>query len=111
MRAIALLLIAASVYAQPRLPLEFETDPGWVPKPTFQPNPAASPSIAVQDGAVTLRVAEPGKGMKFELPLRAFDSGSAAYLLLRYRAEGLAGGYALWAYDGSPGGREVLNTA
>ncbi len=106
-----LLAFAGTSHCAPRLPLEFTTDPGWQSRPSFLANPAQQPEVRALDGCVTLRVAEPGKGMKFELPLQPFDSGSATFLLLRYRAQQLAGGYALWIYDASREGREVLNTS
>ena len=54
------LVLAAQCAAQARLPVEFDADPGWVPHPTFLGNPAADPRVIVEDGAVTLRVSEPG---------------------------------------------------
>ena len=104
------LLVASCCGAQPRLPLEFDTDPGWEPRPTFLGNPADDPEIIAADGHVTLRVAEPGKGMKFELRVKPFDAGAVTYLVMRYKTRNLAGGYAIWVYDGSPGGRQVLGT-
>ena len=96
----------------PSLPLDFDDGIAhWEPRPTFQATPAADPHIAVGDGIVTLSVDEPGRSMKFELPLRPFDSDLHGYLVFRYRAENLAGGYAIWVYDGAPGGREILKTS
>lgn len=109
-RTLLLLSLSSLCFAQARLPLQFDHDPGWQPKPTFLPNPAAAPKISAQDGAVTLSVSEPGKGMKFELPLRPFDAEGAAYLVLRYKAQNLAGGYALWVGEDSGPGRELINT-
>lgn len=112
MRLCALLLALPSVcLAAAELPLDFDTDPGWEPRPTYLGNPAANPTIEVADGALTLGVAEPGKGMKFQLPLSPLPSDLAAYLVVRYRAENLAGGYAFWVYDDSREGLEILNTS
>lgn len=95
----------------PRLPLDFDGDEVlWVANPTFQSTPAQDPHLSVADGAVTLAVDEPGLSMKFELKLRPFDTEVNSYLAFRYRAENLAGGYAIWVYDGSQGGLEILNT-
>ncbi len=89
------------------LPVEFEQAAGWEPRPTYLPNPAAGPEVSVAGGTVTLRVAEPGRGMKFELRLVPLRCSRVPYLGLRYRARDLAGGYALWVYDDSPGGRQL----
>ncbi len=105
----AWLLLALLPLAAP-LPIEFDTDPGYRARPTFLANAAAHPRVSVAEGVLTLGVAEAGRGMKFELPLRGLDSDRAVYLVMRYRARHLAGGYALWAYDDSQGGRELLNT-
>lgn len=93
------------------LPAEFDDASGWEARPSFQADPASNPEVVAADGIVTLRVSEPGLGMKFALPLRPFDSDLHTYLILRYRAENLAGGYAIWVYDGSTGGRDILNTS
>ena len=102
---------ASLAAAQVRVPVEFDGGPSWAPQPTFLSNPADRPVISASDGCVTLRVAEPGKGMKFELSLRPFDSASATYMFVRYKASELGGGYALWVYDGSSGGRMILSTS
>ena len=112
MRLFMILCASASLTAAPaRVPVEFDTEPAWAPRPTFLSNPVASPGISASEGCVTLRVAEPGKGMKFELSLRPFDSASATYLCVRYQARALGSGYALWVYDGSSGGRMILPTS
>ena len=112
MRPFMVLCASASLAgAQVRVPVEFDKSPGWGLRPTFLSNPADGPEILASEGRVTLRVAEPGKGMKFELRLRPFDAASATYLLMRYKARELGGGYALWVYDGSSGGRMVLPTS
>ena len=103
------ILAAGACVAQVRPPVEFDADPGWIAHPTFLSNAAAAPEVIAEDGAVTLRVWEPGKGMKFELPLRDVTAETGIYLVLRYRALNLAGGYAIWVYDGSAPGKEVLN--
>ncbi|NSW57090.1 MAG: hypothetical protein HPY44_13845 [Armatimonadetes bacterium] len=108
---VALVLVAGACSAQVRLPVDFSNDPGWIAHPTFLGNAAANPQVIAEDGAVTLRVSEPGKGMKFELPLRDVAAETSVYLVLRYRALNLAGGYAIWVYDGSASGKEVLNVA
>ncbi|MBI2298945.1 MAG: hypothetical protein HYU66_08360, partial [Armatimonadetes bacterium] len=96
--------------AAPSLPLEFDTDPGWIARPGFLPNPAQRPQVTAADGVLTLAVDEPGRGMKLELPLRGLDAERVEYLVLRYRARHLAGGYALWAFDQRAGGGELINT-
>ena len=108
---LVLLALAPLAAAQPRMPLEFESDPGWEARPTFLSNPTDRPEIAAKEGSVTLSVAQPGKGMKFALELRPFSVASAAYLVVRYRAQNLASGYAIWVYDGRPGGGMVLDTS
>lgn len=106
---LAALLCAVSVcHGQARLPLEFDTDPGWEARPTFLGNPATEHEILAEEGHVTLRVTEPGRGMKFELRTAPFDTAAATYLVMRYRARALGGGYALWVYDGSRDGRQIL---
>lgn len=104
---LAILLLGAA-FAQAKLPLEFSTDPGFRPMPSYLGNPTAKPELSAADGAVTLRVAEPGKGMKFLLDLQRYDCGALPYLLLRYRAENLAGGYTIHLFDDSQAGLMVL---
>ncbi len=108
--AFALLAAAGPLWAQAELPLEFRADPGWQALPSYLGNAAARPAVRAVDGAVELRVDEPGKGMKFRLPLKAFDYGSGDYLLLRYRAANLGTGYALWAEHAGGPGRELVRT-
>lgn len=102
------IVLALPVFGLPRLPLEFNSDPGWQARPTFLGNPSDHPEVLPGKGHVTLTVAQPGKGMKFELAVKPFDSAASAYLLLRYKAQRLSGGYALWVYDGGRGGRQIL---
>ena len=112
--ALALCCLASSgvvALGAQALPAEFDVPAGWEARPSFQGDPASNPEVTVADGIVTLRVSEPGLGMKFALPLRPFSSDLHTYLVLRYRAENLAGGYAVWVYDGSKGGLEILNTS
>lgn len=109
LRLMALLCAVGVCHGQARLPLEFDTDPGWEPRPTFLGNPATEHEVLAQDGHLTLRVTEPGRGMKFELATRPFDTAAATYLLVRYRAQNLGGGYALWVFDGGRGGRQILD--
>jgi hypothetical protein len=105
-----LILITVGVWAQARLPLSFDTDPGWELRPSFLGNPTTKAQVIVADGANTLQVDETGKGMKWELPLQPFDSGYYPYLVVRYKAENLGmGGYSLWAFDGSREGLELIN--
>lgn len=109
--AAAALCALAQAADLPRLPLDFDgPEVWWTPKPSFQSTPAQDPHISVADGAVTLAVHEPDLSMKFELRVRPFDTEVNAYLAFRYRAENLAGGYAIWVFDGSQAGREILNT-
>ncbi len=113
MKRVAVLFAVAGAAAfaaatLPRLPLEFDSDPGWKARPSFLGNPADHPAVVAANSSVTLRVAEPGRGMKFELQVKPFDSGAAAYLLVRYKARNLAGGYAFWVFDGGAGGRQIL---
>ena len=107
MSTLALLL---SLLTALPFPAEFDTTPGWEPRPSFLGNPAANPVVAVQDGIVTLSVDEPGRGMKFYFPTPGFDSDRSSYLVLRYRAGGLAPAYAVWVYDGQPEGHMILDT-
>lgn len=111
LECIGLALCCARSLAGLALPLEFESAAGWEPRPSFLPNPAAGASVVLADGVVSLRVSEPGRGMKFELPMTPFRSTTTPYLVLRYRARDLAGGYALWIFDGSREGRQALSTA
>ena len=105
-------LCAATVcLAQVKLPVHFDTDPGWKPLPTYLGNATPNPAIEARDGAVTLRVNEPGKGMKFELPVVPFDSEMHPFLVARYKATALGPGYAFWLIDESQGGLRVLDTA
>lgn len=103
-----LLLAGLTVSARLALPVEFEREAGWEARPGFLPNPTAQAESLLSAGVVTLRVAEAGKGMKFELPLVPWRSATVPYLVVRYRAQGLGGGYALWVYDGTPGGQQIL---
>ena len=105
------LLVAMHCAARTESLAEFDREAGWRPLPSYLSNPAQDFAIELLDGVVRLVVGEPGKGMKFELPLRAFDADRYAYLVMRYRAEALGPGYAIWAMAGKPGGLEVLNTA
>ncbi len=106
-----LLLLAVSLaWAQARLPLGFDTDPGWEMRPSFLANPTTNAQVLASDGANTLQVDQAGKGMKWELPLQPFDSGYYPYLVVRYKAQNLGGGgYSLWAFDGSREGLEIVN--
>ena len=113
MRALATLCcltLAAAALAQAKLPIEFDTDPGFRPLPSYLGNPTPHPIIAVQGGVATLSVKEPGKGMKFELPVRPFDSAAHTYLVLRYKAVALAGGYAVYVVDDTQVGTMALDT-
>ncbi|OGV68571.1 MAG: hypothetical protein A3K19_08555 [Lentisphaerae bacterium RIFOXYB12_FULL_65_16] len=104
-----LCLLTAACCAQTELTVTLM--PGtWEPRPGYLGNPTQTSEMLPADGLTTLRVAEPGKGMKFELPLRPVDSGVAQYLLFRYRAASLGPGYAIWAMDGSQSGRQILAT-
>jgi hypothetical protein len=105
------MLLATRLWAAPALPLSFATDPGWTPRPTFLPSPADRPEIVTRDGATTLRVSEPGRGMKFDLPVEPFSVEDAVYLVVTYRARNLGGGYGLWIIDDNPGGKEAVNTS
>ncbi|NPV46966.1 MAG: hypothetical protein HPY69_08400 [Armatimonadetes bacterium] len=109
---LALCVWAHVALAQAILPLEFDTDPGWQPEPSFLSNPAAGAKVVVDDGVCSFRVDESGKGMKFLLSVEPVGVTEARYLLLRYRARDLAPlGYALWVFDGSQAGRQVLAPA
>mgnify|MGYP000507010325 CR=1 FL=1 len=90
------------------LPLEFDTDPGWRARPTFLGNPAERYKVVVANDTCTLLVSEPGRGMKFELPIVPFDADIFRFLVLRYRAQNLGSGYAIWLMDQRPGGGQVL---
>lgn len=105
-----LVLLASLSHAAVGLPYDFDKPADWEPKPTFLGNPTDRYEVQNADGVCTLRVNETGKGMKFLLPLKAADSGAATYLLVRYRARNIGGGgYAIWAFDDSRGGREIVN--
>jgi len=110
-RLCCLLLLASTVaWAQAKLPLSFDHDPGWDMRPSYLGNPTMKAQVIVADGVNTLQVDETGKGMKWELPLQPFDSGYYPYLVVRYRAANLGGGgYSLWAFDGSRQGLEIAN--
>ncbi|MCE5240021.1 DUF6259 domain-containing protein [bacterium] len=104
------LLVATVAWAQAKLPLGFDTDPGWEMRPSYLANPTAKAQLVAASGVNTLQVDETGKGMKWELPLQPFDSGYYPYLVVRYRAQNLGGGgYSLWAFDGSREGLEIIN--
>ncbi len=104
------LLTGICAAGPPGLPLEFDRDAGWEPRPTYLGNPAARPVTGCADGVVTLRVEESGRGMKFEHAVRPFDTARRNWLVLRYRARNLGPGYALWINDDSPDGRRALST-
>lgn len=110
--ALLLCLACVGAGAQPQLPIEFDGagEARWEPLPSYLGNPAARPEVTLGDGAAALRVSEAGRGMKFRLPVARFDSGAVSYLVLRYRAQHLAGGYALYAEDDSRAGLEILGT-
>ncbi len=93
------------------LPLEFTEGPLWEPRPSYVANAALRAEVAHEQGVASLRVAEPGRGMKFEIAVRPWRLALTPYLVLRYRARDLAGGYALWVLDSSRGGREVVSRA
>ncbi len=100
-------LVGLMLAAPAMLPVEFGRDPGFIARPGFLGNPAKEPRLEAVEGGTRLSVAETGKGMKFELPLVPFETADV-YLVFTYRAGDLAGGYALWAYDGNPGGLQIL---
>ncbi|MBT7299297.1 MAG: hypothetical protein HN849_07290 [Victivallales bacterium] len=100
--------LLVSVMAAEKLPVEFERA-GWEPRPSFLPNATSRPEVVHADGVTTLRVIESGKGMKFSLPLEGFRTADRSFLVFRYKARNLAGGYALWLYDGVPGGHMLVN--
>ena len=103
------LLIAGGAWAAPaRLPLECDADPGWQPRPTYLPNPADRPEVSLAEGALHFRAGEPGRGMKWELPVLPFDVEREPYLVLRYRAAGLAGDWVLYVSDGTAQGTTLL---
>ena len=106
--ALAWFGLLVSVVAAEKLPLEFER-PGWVPRPAFLANATSRPEVTNANGVTTLRVSEAGKGMKFALPLEGFRTADGDFLLFRYKARNLAGGYGLWLNDGVPGGHELIN--
>lgn len=112
----AMLVIAAVVMAVPcaarvKSLAEFDREALWRPLPSYLGNPAQDFGIELRDGVVRLVVRDHGKGMKFELRVRPFDAERYSYLVMRYRAEALGPGYAIWAMADKPGGLEVLNTA
>ena len=82
------------------LACEFSTGVGWTPQPSYLSNPAASVDTRAENGAAVLRVAGPGRGMKFRLDLGGARVRPEDFLALRYRARGLAHGYALHAEPG-----------
>ena len=70
MNALAVVLLASYFSASPaRLPISFDADVHWSSRPTFLSNPALNAQALTERGHVTLRVDEPGRGMKFELAL------------------------------------------
>ncbi len=114
MSGLAILLLAVSCALPPAaevaLPAEFDSAEGWQAQPSFLGNPADRPSVEAGGGIVTLGVNEPGKGMKWTFAVQPFDAADEPYLVMRYRAENTAPrGYVLWAYDGSQGGKAILN--
>jgi len=84
------------------LPYEFDTAVGWTPQPSYLPNPAAGAEALVHGGVAVLRVTAVGRGMKFRLDFGGSSVRQEDFLVLRYRARGLAYGYALHA---EPGGK------
>ena len=86
------LLVATAAWAQAKLPLGFDTDPGWEMRPSYLGNPTAKAQLVAASGVNTLQVDEAGKGMKWELSLQPFDSGYYPYLVVRYKAQNLGGG-------------------
>jgi len=87
--------------------LEFDTAEGWTAQPGWLGNAAERPIVEAVDGTVHFRVTEPGRGMKWRLDVAGIDPTMAPYLLLRYRARNVVGGYALWLFDAGPG-REAV---
>jgi len=104
------ILFSAMLGATAKPLVRLDVDPGWELRPTYLGNPAAQPELLVAAGTNILRVSEPGRGMKWELPVSPFNVADYTYLIVRYKAENLASrGYALWAFDGSMEGLEIVN--
>ncbi len=104
------LLSTTLAFALPHLPLDFDSpDPLWVQRPTYLPDPADNASVSVRDGAVTFTVAEPGRGMKFDLLVRPFNIDRNPFLVLRYKATGIVGGYAFHVLDARSGGVQLTD--
>jgi len=82
------------------LPCEFDTGARWTPQPSYLPNPAAGAEALVHGGVAVLRVTAAGRGMKFRLDVGGSPLRQEDFLVLRYRARGLAHGYALHAEPG-----------
>ena len=107
---LAMVAAAAACWGQTALPLEGDTADGWIARPSYLGNPGEGPSVQSREGAITFTVAEPDRGMKWELHVTPFSALDPGLLVVRYRAENLGrGGYTLWAYDGSQGGLPILS--
>jgi hypothetical protein len=103
-----LLVLVLPAWAAEKLPVEFDR-PSWVARPAYLGNATSRPEILHADGVTTLRVIEDKMGMKFALPLTGFRTADHDYLVFRYKAGNLAGGYALWLSDDVQGGHELVN--
>ena len=102
--AIVALAVSASTFAQkPSPPWEISATRLATTSPEAQPtwlgNPASSMAARVEGSSLHLAVRDPGRGMKWTIPLRAWPNLAAyRYLTVRYRARGIVGSadYFIW---------------
>ncbi len=108
----------SAVYSEKIGPLvwveDFATAQGWQPRPGWLANPDVTAAMAVDNGALSLKVPGAGRGMKWSKPLlNVPDLKEARYVAVRYRAKNLTSSkdYLLWignTVGGAPSAFEVL---
>ncbi|HJN17384.1 MAG TPA: hypothetical protein QGH10_17900, partial [Armatimonadota bacterium] len=106
---IATLLCATPGPCQATWPIECDTSEGWEAKPDWVPNPSESATVRASNGVITFAVSEPGRGMKWTLPVRRLSAELPGYLLVRARSSGIvaSGGYVLHTFDDDEGGAVI----
>ena len=80
---------------------DFERPNEWQPRSDWLPNASDGATLAVADGVLTATVPEAGRGMKWTRPIPLTDGTLFPYLVVRYRAFGVAarGDYFVYVND------------
>jgi hypothetical protein len=100
------LVWAAWAGAQALWPIECDSVEGWTRQPGWVGDPTEKAEATAEAGVLTFSVSEPGRGMKWTLPVERLDTTYPGYLLVRCRAENIRTGspYVLWGVSSSGDG-------